>query len=314
MKGPVMRSNAAPTIDLSLTSTNEEQSFTRDPGSVSYSGEAAACMAAEKFCPMIEAFYEKDRQLAELEARLEESEERARHLGDLAKLGEMSAVIAHEIRNPLTGISATAEVLLDDIAPEDPRHESVSIILDEIQRLEKIVRNLLDFARNRKPFITRVDLREEIEHVLASVSHLASQHDVTISGSCADDLEDAAADAELVRQAFLNIALNAVQAMPHGGELAVKLYSDADGRGRCLRTAFIDTGCGISKEIMEKIFDPFFTTKTGGAGLGLAVSKKIIEAQRGSITVESRPGGGSIFIVTLPAADAADSASGKNGQ
>jgi len=307
-----MRNNAAPSAGLSLISPAEDDSFTSDPGTVSYSGDpAGACMAADKFCPMIEAFYEKDRQLAVLQSRLDEAEERARHLGDLAKLGEISAVIAHEIRNPLTGISATAEVLLEDIDPDDPRRESVSIILDEIQRLEKIVRNLLDFARNRKPFITRVDLRDEIEHVLAAISHAAAQAGVTISGACPDDLPDAAADPELVRQAFLNIALNAIQAMPLGGELTVKLFSEADDRGQCLRTAFIDTGCGISKENLAKIFDPFFTTKSGGAGLGLAVSQKMIEAQRGSISVESTPGTGSTFIVTLPAAD--DSTGGRTG-
>jgi len=295
----------APAMNFSLISSQEVPTSTVDPGSVSYpvDNDAISCAASDNYCPMIEAFYDKQQKVDELQHKLDDADGRIRHLGDLAKLGELSAVVAHEIRNPLAGISATAEMLLDDIDAEDPRRESVRIILDEIQRLEKTVRNLLDFARTQKPFITRVDLREAMERVLARIDHHAKEHGVAINGICPNDLPDAQADPDLVRQAFLNVALNAIQAMPEGGELKVKLFRDADERGRCLRTAFIDTGCGIGKENLDRIFDPFFTTRANGAGLGLAVTRKIIEAQKGSVSVNSEVGRGSTFVITLPAAE-----------
>ncbi|NQT18794.1 MAG: sensor histidine kinase [Planctomycetes bacterium] len=289
--------------DMSLVSVVEEASFTGDLGPVSYCDDGGApCMINDEFCPMSELLLEHQRHVAQLKAKLEDSEQRVRHLDGLAKLGELSAVVAHEIRNPLAGISATAEVLLDDISIDDPRHESVTIIFQEIQRLEKTVRNLLDFARDHKPFITCTDIREVIERVLAGVDHLAAERGVTVSGACPNDLGDAQADPELLTQAFANLALNAVQAMPHGGELSVKLYRETDQHGRWVRVVVSDSGCGINSENIDRIFDPFFTTKTNGAGLGLAVSKKIIEAQKGRITVHSKPGRGTTFVVSLPAA------------
>jgi len=290
-------------MDLSLVTAAEEKTRTEDFGSVSHCVDySATCMVPDEFCPMAELLCEKEKKAAEVEARLEDAERRLRHLDGLAKLGELSAVVAHEIRNPLTGISATAEVLLDDIPIDDPRHESVDIILSEIHRLEKTVRNLLDFARDRKPFITRVDLRDVVERVLAAVDCQAREHNITISGTCPSDLVDAQADPELVGQAFTNIALNAIQAMPDGGELNVKLYTETNALGRWVKVAIADSGSGISKENLEKIFDPFFTTKTSGAGLGLAVSRKIVEAQKGFIAVDSEPGRGATFVVGVPAA------------
>lgn len=288
---------------MSLVSGTEESSFTDDLGSVTYCGdESAPCVTDDELCPMSELLFDKQRKIAELQAKLEDAEQRVRHLDSLAKLGELSAVVAHEIRNPLAGISATAEVMLDDISADDPHYESVAIIFEEIQRLEKTVRNLLDFARDRKPFITRVDLREVIEKVLAEIDGLAAEQNVTVTGACPNDLDNVQADPELIAQAFTNLALNAVQAMAQGGELGVKLYGETDEHGRWVRVAVSDSGCGIDSEHVDRIFDPFFTTKTNGAGLGLAVSKKIIEAQKGIITVDSKPGGGTTFVVSLPAA------------
>jgi len=302
---PETRGRKGPAVSLSLISPQEPYSHSTDGGTVSFADdlECTACMTDDSFCPMIETVYEKQRRIDELQEQLDDAEGRLKHLGDLAKLGELSAVIAHEIRNPLTGISATAEMLLDDIAADDPRRQSIRVILDEIQRLEKTVSNLLDFARNRKPFITRVDLREQVEHVLAQVASYARDRNVIISGIAPHDIPDAKADSELIRQAFLNVSLNAIQAMPGGGELKVMLSSGCDERGRCLKAAFNDTGCGISPENVARIFDPFFTTKASGAGLGLAVTRKAIEALGGAILVESEPGRGTTFTIVLRAAD-----------
>ena len=298
-------SRKGPSVHLSLMSPEEPSSLSTDCGTVSFAGDdATPCMTDDRFCPMIETVYEKQHEVDELQERLDDAESRLKHLGDLAKLGELSAVVAHEIRNPLAGISATAEMLLDDIPSDDPRHESIRIILDEIQRLEKTVGNLLDFARNRKPFITRVDLREQVEHVLERIASYAQERNVTVSGVAPRDLPDALADPELIRQAFQNVSLNAIQAMPEGGELKVTLSPGCDERGRCLKVAFTDTGCGISPENVEKIFDPFFTTKANGAGLGLAVTRKAIEALNGTVLVESVAGRGTTFTIVLRAAQA----------
>jgi len=297
---------SATMMDLSLVSPTEERSCTGNDGSVSHyvddNTDGTGCMVSDELCPMAEILCEKEKTVSAIAAKLEDAQRRVRHLDDLAKLGEMSAVVAHEIRNPLTGISATAEVLLDDIPVDDPRHESVRVILYEIQRLEKTVRNLLDFARDRKPFIRRVDLRDVVESGLAAVDHQAKERDITVSGTCPNDLVDAQADPELVGQAFTNVALNAIEAMPDGGELNVRLYTETDDSRRWVKVAVTDSGKGISKRDLEKIFDPFFTTKANGAGLGLAVSRKIVEAQNGFISAQSTPGKGATFVIGLPAA------------
>lgn len=298
-----MSSTSATLMELSQVSASKQNSLTSGDGSVSLSASGwLSCAVPDEFCPMAEALREKEREVVRVAAELAAAQRRMRHLDGLAKLGELSAVVAHEIRNPLAGISATAEVLLDDIPVGEPSRESVRIILGEIRRLEKTVRNLLDFARDCKPFITNVDLREVVERALAAVDHQAREHDVIIRGSCPNDLGDARADHELVGQALANIALNAIQAMPEGGELSVTLFAENDGLGRWIKVAITDSGCGISDENVKRIFDPFFTTKASGSGLGLAVSRKTIEAQKGFITVDSAPGRGTTFVVGLPSA------------
>jgi len=300
-KGFVMQNSLR--TETSLIAFDDSDTYTSDPGLVTFCDENdTVCMIADRFCPLAETLCEKERMIKEQQDKLEESEIQIRHLDGLAKLGELSAVVAHEIRNPLTGISATAEMLLEDMDAGDPRRESVNIIIDEIQRLEKTVCNLLGFARNHKPFITKVDMREQIERVLAAIEKQARQQQVSISGKCITNVPDALADPDLIQKVFLNMAINAVQAMPDGGELAVTLYTESDERGKWVRIAFTDTGCGISPDSLVRIFDPFFTTKSTGAGLGLAVCRKTVEALRGYITVRSETGKGSTFIVSLPAA------------
>jgi len=287
--------------DMSVVGVLDQPSLTCNAGGVSYCDSAGGvCMMPEEFCPMTEVLRQKEREAARLEEELAQAGEQVRHLGGLAKLGELSAVVAHEIRNPLTGISATAEVLMDDMPESDSRRESVATILNEIRRLEKTVRNLLDFARDRKPYLVRVDVRDVIERVLETVRREAADRGVAIVGSCHDDVPQAVADPELLGQALTNIALNGIQAMGEGGELTVCVRHEK--RRGAVSVSIADTGCGIEPEHLERIFDPFFTTRATGAGLGLAVSKKIIESQRGSIRVSSNVGAGTTFVVDLPAA------------
>jgi len=302
-KGKAMSTSSAALLETTLETPEEQFSLSSDSGLVTFAGaDAAFCLAADEACPLSAECRRKDGALAELQAQLDDALGRIGRLNGLARLGELAAAIAHEIRNPLAGVSATAEMLLDDISLDDPHRDSVSVILGEIQRLDKTVRNLLDFARSHKPFVTRLDLREHVERVLAGLRAAAAESGVGISGTSAGDLPDALGDPDLLRQAFMNIALNAIQAMPGGGELNVRLFSSADDRGRWICAAFTDTGRGISAQDLQRIFDPFFTTKASGAGLGLAVSRKVVEAQGGFIAVDSRPGLGSTFTVSVPAA------------
>jgi signal transduction histidine kinase len=297
-----MMGTGAGTTGLSLVNAYDGSS-SEMIGTVSDSGlQDRSCGLMDSYCPLLEKLYEKEQGVVELTTRLDEAETTIKHLDGLAKLGELSAIVAHEIRNPLAGISATAEVLLEDLDFDDPRHESVSIILEEIQRLEKTVRNLLDFARQRKPYVTRVDVRDQMERALTTIDALVREQDVEVCGTCPNELPDAKADPELVQQALVNIAMNAVQAMPDGGELKVRLFEDADERGPRVNISVSDSGSGINDADMARIFDPFFTTKASGAGLGLAVSRKVIEAQGGAISVKSRVGRGTTFTVSLPAA------------
>jgi len=220
----------------------------------------------------------------------------------LAELGELVAFVAHELRNPLAGIAATAEVLAEAFEPDDDRLEGLTIILREAERLETAVRNLLDFARHRRGRPRPIILREELERLTKAVARKADEARVSIRINAPEEPIEAIADPELLFHAFLNLATNAIEATPPGGSLTVTVLGpDAGSDFVCVE--FTDTGCGIPREDLPNIFEPFFTTRSGGIGLGLAAAARIVEHLGGHITVESAPGAGSTFAVWLRRAD-----------
>ena len=235
---------------------------------------------------------------AGLEQDLLDAQRTIAELEPLAELGELVAFVAHELRNPLAGIAATAEVLRDGCPPADDRAEGLSVILDEAARLESTVRNLLDFARFRQARVRPIDIASAAERAARAIAPEAERAGVAVTVQPPDRRTPVLADPELVEHAFRNLALNAIQAAPPGGTLTLRTL-DPDVGSAFVCVEFADTGCGIAPHDLARIFEPFFTTRVGGVGLGLATANKLVEHLGGHITVESAPGRGSCFTVCL---------------
>jgi len=214
---------------------------------------------------------------------------------NMARMGEMGAMLAHEIRNPLAGIKGFAQLI--EKRPEDPRTgESAHRIVAEAKRLEALVSDLLAFARSENLAMEPVELAGLIEQTVSLLRPEAELSNVAVSYDCPDELL-VVANRDRLAQVLLNIARNALQAMPDGG--TVTIYARLAGSMAGIQIT--DTGSGISPEILPRIFEPFFTTKARGTGLGLALCKKIVEEHGGKISVASGPGCGTTITVTLPA-------------
>jgi len=223
-------------------------------------------------------------------------EDQLRRADRLSALGELSAGMAHEIRNPLGSIRGTAEILQDGIDPADPRYEFTRILIREVDRLNRVVQDFLDFARPPTPLRGSVDPVAVLREVLQLTRQLALKNGVTVALEAMTATATVAGEEEQLKQAFLNLVLNALQAMPAGGSLTV---AAASGEGE-LVLRFSDSGPGIPAELLPKIFNPFFTTRREGTGLGLAITQRIISAHGGRIEVASDPGVGTTFTVVFP--------------
>ncbi|RMG03575.1 MAG: sensor histidine kinase [Nitrospirae bacterium] len=222
--------------------------------------------------------------------------EEIKRIERMATLGEMAAAIAHEIKNPLAGISGAIQVISEDFRDDDPRKEIVQEILVEIERLDKAVRNLLSFSKPITPQKEPVYLHDLLEKTISLVQQQAESLNIQIGIETSAEKIVAEVDRELIQQVFLNLILNSFHAMPGGGKLTISITKTDSSA----RIAFSDTGEGIPNENLKKVFKPFFTTRHTGTGLGLAISRNIVEAHGGMIDVESTIGLGSTFTITLP--------------
>ncbi len=223
-------------------------------------------------------------------------EEQLRRAEKLSTLGEMAAVLAHEIRNPLGSIRGTAEILRDDYRPGDPKHEFIEIQIKETERLNRVVEDFLAMARPQPPEMVRCLLREELETIVVLTANDARERKVRLVLEPMAGDAVVRADGEKLRQAFLNIVINALQATPQGGTVTIATRQTDS----MFEIRFSDTGPGIDADTLARIFEPFFTTKPDGTGLGLAITKKIIEGHGGTLEVESAPGRGTTVAVRLP--------------
>jgi signal transduction histidine kinase len=239
---------------------------------------------------------ESHRKLKEQTDVLFQTEEQLRRADRLSALGELSAGMAHEIRNPLGSIKGAVEILKDDYSPDEAKYEFVQILLKETDRLNIIVQEFLGFARPKQPEFQPADVNETIESVLTLTAQEARRAGVRVEKKLDGSIGKRNLDAGLLKQAFLNIVLNAIQAMPKGGALTV----ESGLRDGMVEVKIADTGTGIPEENRKKLFSPFFTTKKNGTGLGLAITYRIIENHRGRIDVASEPGRGTTFTVKIP--------------
>ena len=216
----------------------------------------------------------------------------------LASVGRLSAGVAHEINNPLTTILTTAMLMQEDLAADDPAYEDLATIANEALRCRKIVTNLLDFARQNQPVKKHHDINAIVTACISLTQKQAAFKDISVGHDLADGLPQALIDKGQIEQALINLIINAVEATPAGGRIDVATRS-ADWKG-FVEISVSDTGEGIPEDRIGKIFDPFFTTKEKGTGLGLAIIHGIIEQHGGIVTVQSDPGKGTTFVITLP--------------
>jgi len=258
-------------------------------------------------------------EVAERAALVIENSKLYQHMKErdrLAALGEMAAGLAHEIRNPLAAIQGAIQLLL----PSDGRDpvegkgssegasEFLGIIADEVRRLNSVVSQFLDYSRPARPSLAPGDVNEILRKTL-TLLEAEIPDEVKLVVDLAPDLPRVSCDPEQLRQVFLNLALNALQAMPAGGELfigtrlardEVALWRDSPRRSDLVEVRFKDTGPGVTEEARDLIFVPFFTTKEKGTGLGLAICQRIVKSHGGTIGLRSAPGEGADFVIALP--------------
>jgi PAS domain S-box-containing protein len=220
----------------------------------------------------------------------------------LASLGRLAAGVAHEINNPLTLVSGYAELLRDSVA--DPQlREQAAVIVEEVQRIAGIVRNLLTFARQQPATAIPCDVNGILGRLCSLTASQFQKAKVELMLRCEPGLPQVVANPGELEQVFLNLMINALEAMPRGGRLTVDTQCAHVDGGPWVEIRFADTGCGIKEEYIDRIFEPFFTTKEvgKGTGLGLSVSYGIVRKYGGTIDVSSEEGRGSVFVVRLPA-------------
>jgi two-component system NtrC family sensor kinase len=256
------------------------------------------------------SFNEMIRKLSDAQGELEKFHHRQLVRADrLASLGEMAAGIAHEIKNPLAGIYGAAQILVNEFPEGDPKREIVGEMMALVNRLDNTIKDLLNFARYTEPQFTKGNLNDVIDKVLFLVQQIPEGKRARIVREFDPAMPEIEMDPEQMKQVFLNLALNALQAAPGGVTLTIRTRGDAPAEGDAVRhraryvmASVADDGPGIPPDKLGKIFQPFFTTKEHGTGLGLSMTRKILDLHEGRITAESRPGSGAIFTVFLPKA------------
>jgi two-component system NtrC family sensor kinase len=244
----------------------------------------------------------------EMTGKLVTSQRQLHQSDKLASIGRLTAGIAHEINNPLTGVLSYSSILLrrNDINVEVKN--DLEVIVRESKRCREIVKRLLDFARQEPPKKTDVNINEVITRTISILSNELNLKNISVQIYSAGDLPAIRADTNQLQQVFINLLVNAADAIGEkGGKISVSTDRDVLNGKECITVKVRDFGCGIPREILSKIFDPFYSTKgTKGTGLGLAVVWGIMEKHSGKIEVESEVGKGSTFTVWLPASDHSD--------
>ncbi|BBO68865.1 hypothetical protein DSCA_27950 [Desulfosarcina alkanivorans] len=235
------------------------------------------------------------KDLTEIRALHQELEENRR----LASVGRLAAGVAHEIRNPLSSIKGFATYFREKYRQSEKDQQIAAIMIQEVDRLNRVVGQLLDFSRPVRLHFQVVPLEPFFRDAFRLVDRQSRESGVTMVLDLADDSLSARMDADRMSQVVLNLLLNSLDAMPDGGTLTVRASGQADGS---TRIQVLDTGVGIDPTDQPHIFEPYFSTKRSGTGLGLAIAHNIIKAHRGEILVDGRPGGGTAFQIVLPAA------------
>ncbi|HLB25350.1 MAG TPA: response regulator [Nitrospirota bacterium] len=250
---------------------------------------------------------ELENKVTERTRDLVETQDRLIHQQNLVSLGEMSGGMAHEIRNPLNSIALYAQIMQEELSPEDRKREYLDKIMDDIDRINAIVTNLNIFSRRIKRDKEPLHLQGPLEATLRTLSTKFISGNIKVRVDIEPGLPEVLASPEEMEEVFTHLLINSMNAMPQGGDIGVSMRlvrpsANKPGSREYVEISFTDTGIGISKETLDKIFIPFFTTKTDweGTGLGLSVVDRVITEHEGVIDVESEVGKGTIFKIRLP--------------
>ena len=237
-------------------------------------------------------------KLSEVYTELQKSFEQLRRADRLSALGELSAGLAHEVRNPLGSIDGAVQILGRRDLAEETRQEFKEMASREVARLKGLVTHFLEFARPQPPHVVASDVGLLLQSVATLASETARMTQIEIVVEAAAALPSIAVDPEQIRQVLLNLTINATQAMPKGGQIKLRAVRD----GESVRIEVEDEGVGIPAEDVERVFDPFFTTRSNGTGLGLPIAYQIVSQHGGHITARKNLERGMTFVVTLPIA------------
>jgi two-component system sensor histidine kinase HydH len=243
-------------------------------------------------------------ELRQQTEQLRDVQEGLQQVERLSTLGELAADLAHEVRNPLAALRGTVQILAREFPPEHHKHEFAEIVIQELDRLDGVVEGYLRTARSRSVRGGESDAVAVLDTVIQLIQPRAQRAGVAVEHHAPDHLPLAMNAAQLT-QVFMNIALNAIQAMPQGGALRIdcRRVSASDGELRQAEITFVDNGPGVAPENREKIFQPFFTTKATGTGLGLSIARRLVDEHGGKLALEVSPGSGSVFRLHLPLAE-----------
>lgn len=222
----------------------------------------------------------------------------------LVLLGQLSAGVAHEIRNPLAAVNLNLQILKRNIDSQTPDYSYVKTALQGVERISRIVEVTLNFSRPAVPDIQGLSINTLLPATLDLVASILKRKDISIDLKLDDDLPKVPADAKQMQQVFINLITNAADSIQNKGEIRIKTYTEKPthrSEGKYVVVSISDNGCGISPEDLTKIFNPFFTRKADGTGLGLPITQRILHNHNGIIDIESKVGNGSTFYVKLPA-------------
>ncbi|MBI5407797.1 MAG: HAMP domain-containing protein [Nitrospirae bacterium] len=262
-------------------------------------------LMAKSFNSMVESLESAKKEIEQCHV------EQMQRAAKLASLGEIISGIAHEIKNPLAGISCAVQVFQSDLSESDNKRVITTEILNHIRRLDRTVKDLLNYAKPKPPNFSPFMISDVLDKAIFFVYPEAKKNNVVIETVIENDIPEVLMDPDQMQQVFLNLIINAVQAMPDGGKLRISISnmnnSDAEGKikgqleaEKIIAVKLEDTGKGIEQADMESIFDPFFTRKSKGTGLGLSISQRIVQEHGGEIEVTSETGKGSAFTIYLP--------------
>jgi two-component system, NtrC family, sensor histidine kinase HydH len=262
-----------------------------------FAAQAGLAIENAQLYQRIEHFNEQlESEIERATEELRQTEKDLAHREKLAALGEMAASVAHEMRNPMTALRGFAQRMHRRMPENDPNRKYTEIIIEEVDRLARLIRDVLDYARLPEPEMQLNNLNELILEWIALIKEDCGRHNITLKTQLTE-VPPFYFDSEQIKQVFLNIISNAIHAMENnGGTLTITTVVENNQA----KLAISDTGPGIWPEIMKDIFNPFFTTKSGGTGLGLSIAHRILEDHNGDIKVQSQVGQGATFMVVLP--------------